>query len=613
MSQPLVSIVVPAYERAGFVETAIMSLVEQDYPALEILAIDDGSLDETSAILARIAERSDSERFRWWQQENAGQAATINRGFGQARGELLGYLSSDDYLLPGAISRLVDALAANPEADVAYSDQLIVDDSDHVTDTIELTEHTFDKALRLGLCLIGVGALTRRRLYDRIGGWDPHYHFYPDYEWWLRAGEVGFVRVPEPGGAWRMHGGSISTGNFEVENVRERLRERFLILDAVYARGDLPASVRTTEQEAYSTMLIELGLMFDRDGSGRPDHRFVVEDRLGETYSHRAAEGFEKSLLWSERQRLYAEHRGTAAEYVNGQLQQTVDALRDTVAERERHVTQLEDVRRELTAEVERLHAEVADAAQARAELAAHESRPRWLRIARELTPRPLRDRDGRGPPPRPPKGPLVTRVLVIGGSGMLGSQARSGARAPLRDMGDGTRSCAHPRVGEDPRRLANGDGCAGRGAGKRRSRAGGERRDDGRKRRRDHQAARRRESGGPLDSRQRALSPRARGDVRRPGCAARPHLDRLRLLRRPRRLSRGRSAGRTRPLRPLEAARRGRSTRPTRSRCARRSSAVSCGARSVCSSGSSRSVAAVCAASRGRSSAASRPPSSPI
>jgi glycosyltransferase involved in cell wall biosynthesis len=387
MSRPLVSIVVPTYERAGFVETAIMSLLEQDYPALEVFAIDDGSRDETSAVLARIAEQSDPDRFRWWRQENAGQAAAISRGYEQAGGELLGYLSSDDYLLPGAISRLVDALSANPAADVAYSDQLIVDDFDQVNDTIELVALNFRETLRSGLCPVGVGALIRRRLYDRIGGWDPNYHFYPDYEWWLRAGDVGFVRVPEPGGAWRMHGGSISTGNFEVRNLLERLRERLLILDNTYSQ-ELVEEIKATEPMAYSTMLIEMGLLFDRGHDSESTRRFVVEDRLGETYSHRAAEGFEKGLLWSERQRQYAEHRGTAAEYVNGQLQQTIEALRETAEERERQVTML-------NAEIELLRTEVLEAAPARAALAAHEARPHWLRIARELTPQPLRARVG--------------------------------------------------------------------------------------------------------------------------------------------------------------------------------------------------------------------------
>ena len=120
MSRPLVSIVVPTYERAGFVETAIMSLLDQDYPALEVIVVDDGSSDETPAVLARIAERVDRRRFRRLRHENVGQAESINRGFAEAGGELLGYLSSDDYLLPGAVSRLVAAAEDHPEAEVFY-------------------------------------------------------------------------------------------------------------------------------------------------------------------------------------------------------------------------------------------------------------------------------------------------------------------------------------------------------------------------------------------------------------------------------------------------------------------------------------------------------------
>ena len=257
-----------------------------------------------------------------------------------------------------------------------------------MTNTIDCLQHTFVDGVRWGICIPGVGALVRRSCYERIGGWDPRFRFMPDFEWWLRAGEAGFVRVPAQGGAWRVHGGSISTGNFDVENVRERLRERLLMLDAIYARADLPADVKATEKEAYGTMMIEMGMLFGQDEIGKPGSRFAVEDRLGEQYSRSAAEGAEESRLWSERQRQYAEQRGTAAEYVNGQLQQTIDALRETVAEQEQYATLLKEQRTQL-------EAELADAAQARAALAVHEARPRWLRIARELTPPPLRDRAG--------------------------------------------------------------------------------------------------------------------------------------------------------------------------------------------------------------------------
>ncbi len=135
-------------------------------------------------------------------------------------------------------------------------------------------------------------------------------------------------------------------------------------------------------------MLIEMGVLFDQDRSLESERRFLIEDKLGRRFSRQAGKGFEKSLLWSERQRLYAEQHATAADYENGQLRQTIDALRVTAEERERQATLL-------TIEVERLRIEAADAAQARLALAAHQARPPWLRIARELTPPPLRARAG--------------------------------------------------------------------------------------------------------------------------------------------------------------------------------------------------------------------------
>lgn len=377
MTGPLVSIVVPAYNRAGLVETTVASLLDQDYEPLEVIALDDGSQDETAAVLARIAERTDGDRFRWDRHDNVGQAATINRGFELARGELLGYLSSDDYMLPGAVSRLVAAAEEHPEADVVYPDFLVVDEADHVTNTVRCLQHTFADSLRWALCIPGVGALMRRRCYERVGGWDPRYHYSPDYEWWLRAGEAAFVRVPEPLGAWRSHGGSITANDFGVADVRRRLDERLLMLDEIFARDDLPPDVRKVENEAYSTTLIEMAALLDQEGLGASDRRFALEDRVGVHSSDRGREAMRESHLWHQRMHRFAEHRATAAEYRLGQLELSVEALRTTAREREAQAALLE-------AEVERLRAE-----------RSARRRPPWLRVARKLTPAPLRPRLG--------------------------------------------------------------------------------------------------------------------------------------------------------------------------------------------------------------------------
>lgn len=277
----LVSIVIPTYNRVGWVETAIQSVLSQDHPAVELIVVDDGSADETPALLERIAARQDPARFRHVRHDNAGQSATINRGLELARGELLGYLSSDDYLLPGALARLVAEAQAHPEAEVLYPSYFLADETDTVFDTITPGPHTAAHALAWASCMPGAGVLVRRRLYERIGGWDPTYRFSPDYEWWLRAGEAAFRHVPEPLAVWRAHDGSISVAGLTVDTIYERLR----LLDELFAREDLPEDVRAVRHAAYASTLVQCALFLPDNGIGAKDSRYDVRDALGEVIS----------------------------------------------------------------------------------------------------------------------------------------------------------------------------------------------------------------------------------------------------------------------------------------------------------------------------------------
>lgn len=390
MSKPFVSVIVPTFNRAGLVEPAIESVLTQDYEALEVIALDDGSTDETPAVLARIAERSDPERFSWFRHENVGQAATINRGLERARGDLLGYLSSDDALVPAAISRLVEVSEQFPDADVFYPFFDLIDMQGRVFDEVHMEQHTFAHALRWAVCLPGVGALVRRRLYERIGGWDPSYRYCPDFEWWLRAGEAKFVRVPEVLGLWRMHGGSISASGLGLESVRERLR----LLDQVYAREDLPAALREVESEAYAATLIQSATVLD-PGLGGPDRRFALEDRLGP--------------LWSEGQRREGEIHALGLEAVIKEQRRRLDLLASIAEERSGTMAALDEagtLRETRVGELEAdLAASRAELAASRAELAEARGqledclegrrRPSWLKLARRLTPPGLRPRVG--------------------------------------------------------------------------------------------------------------------------------------------------------------------------------------------------------------------------
>lgn len=108
----LLSVLIDTYNHERFIEKAIASALEQDFPAAdrEIIVIDDGSTDRTPEIVRRF-----EPRVRYIRKENGGQASAFNTGIAECRGEIIAFLDGDDYWLPGKLSRVAEVLAKNPE------------------------------------------------------------------------------------------------------------------------------------------------------------------------------------------------------------------------------------------------------------------------------------------------------------------------------------------------------------------------------------------------------------------------------------------------------------------------------------------------------------------
>jgi glycosyltransferase involved in cell wall biosynthesis len=121
-SLPKVSIVIPAYNHANYLDAAIQSVLKQDYPNIELIVLDDGSTDNTHQVL-----ESYGNQFYWETQKNMGQANTLNKGWRMAKGDILAYLSADDVLLPQATSDSVKCLLANPRSVLCYGDFELID------------------------------------------------------------------------------------------------------------------------------------------------------------------------------------------------------------------------------------------------------------------------------------------------------------------------------------------------------------------------------------------------------------------------------------------------------------------------------------------------------
>lgn len=122
---PLISVVVPAYNHAAFIRQSLQSIIDQDYPNLEIILIDDGSIDNSAAVAENALQRG-GRAYRLLRQENAGAPAALNRGIRLAKGEYIAILNDDDRYLPGRLTKLFGALTASSRR-FAYSKVMHVD------------------------------------------------------------------------------------------------------------------------------------------------------------------------------------------------------------------------------------------------------------------------------------------------------------------------------------------------------------------------------------------------------------------------------------------------------------------------------------------------------
>lgn len=236
---PQISIVTPSFEQGRFLGRTIASVLSQGYPTLEYVVQDGGSQDETIDVLRRFEQ----SLTRWASESDDGQADAINRGFAGTTGEVMGWLNSDDLLLPGALRYVGRYFAAHPDVDVVYGHRLMIDESDRQIGAWIMPPHD-DLALTLADYVPQETLFWRRRAWEAAGGWvDPSFGYAIDWDLLLRLREAGakMFRLPRFLGAFRIHDAQKTTaadavGVAECERLRRRVHGRDVPIDEVIAR-----------------------------------------------------------------------------------------------------------------------------------------------------------------------------------------------------------------------------------------------------------------------------------------------------------------------------------------------------------------------------------------
>lgn len=188
MTSPLVSIIIPTYNRAHCITQSIESALAQHYSNLEIVIADDGSSDNTREVVAAIAD----SRVRYCSQPNRGCSSARNLGVSHARGEYLAFLDSDDRWEPGWVGTAVDLLEHHSDFGSAYASLRRIGAQGEELGTLDLsdggqwTEGTVAYVLSHCAGLLGSNVIARSGVVRAIGGWDEGFPTSGDLDFGLR-------------------------------------------------------------------------------------------------------------------------------------------------------------------------------------------------------------------------------------------------------------------------------------------------------------------------------------------------------------------------------------------------------------------------------------------
>jgi glycosyltransferase involved in cell wall biosynthesis len=250
---PLVSVIIPTYNHARFVTQTVNSALAQTYPHVEVIVVDDGSVDDTRAVLDHYGQQ-----ISYLYQENRGPSAARNLGVRAARGDYFLFLDADDAVPPNKLDLQVSLLEARPDFGLVYSGWQYVDEGG----TQILGEgrpgkqgQVLKELLCRTLSFPPAAAVVRRKCLERVGLFDESLRGTEDTAMWTRIAAAGYAfgYADRPLLQYRVVKGSVSSNN------ASQARNEFARLDKFFASPNLPADVKALEAEAYSALHYEFG------------------------------------------------------------------------------------------------------------------------------------------------------------------------------------------------------------------------------------------------------------------------------------------------------------------------------------------------------------------
>ena len=259
MTDVAVTVLIPTYNRARYVGHAIQSVLQQTRRDLELLVLDDGSTDETEAVVRAVNDA----RVRYIRCPHRGISATLNTGVRLAQGRYIARLDSDDEWLPEMLATETQVLDAQPDVGLVYGRAEAMDAAGHrlpITRAYALRFPT--DALRSMLIddsTCNIAVVVRRECFDRVGLFDETFIAHEDWDMWLRvARHYRFAFVDAILARFRLHDENL-TGT-QSPLFAQLIETRPRVLDKAFTDPSLPPAYRSVKPLAYRSVFLGIAL-----------------------------------------------------------------------------------------------------------------------------------------------------------------------------------------------------------------------------------------------------------------------------------------------------------------------------------------------------------------
>ena len=198
---PKISIIIVSYNQDKFIERTILSVLNQNYPNLEVIVIDGGSADESVSII----KKYEKYLTYWISEHDEGQADGLNKGFKRATGDLVAWQNSDDIYLPGAFFEIAKAAKKFPDKDVFFGNTYIINAKDEIIEEARTVPFLLSALVYKGWNLSSQSVFWRSKVFEEVK-YLKNYKVLFDFDWFIRLGKkYKFKFVHEFIGGYRYH------------------------------------------------------------------------------------------------------------------------------------------------------------------------------------------------------------------------------------------------------------------------------------------------------------------------------------------------------------------------------------------------------------------------